>query len=289
MPSERPVPIPPHDTAAGVRSDQSANVNIGEVFKGYFNSSEKVAAFCNLGIARFVGTLPARPRVADFGGGDGHLAAGISGFLAAHGKAPEIVVIDGNEHFLQRAREKGLGTIHGDITAIVVPDLDIAVSRAAFHYNSLAGQREILERVRESLALGGFFVNQISSGDQFNTALRNDISALPSLGRASKGSIHFLTPTEYIAMTRAAGFTTELVGYAPSNSWTPEEMFDRFHPPTETNEMERLAARNRFLQECMQLIRGYKDTTPIEGVTLTEESAIVTYQYPVFVSSPIAA
>jgi len=268
-----------------VQRDLDANVVIGEVFSGYFNSPEKAAVFCELGVSGIQHMLPQSLRAADFGGGDGYLAASIRDYLASQGKTTDFFVVDGNESYLALAERKGLTAVHTDLTAATIDNLDLVVSRATFHYNSLDAQAAILDRVRESLTPNGFFVNQISSGDRYNTALRNDISALPSLDRASKGSIHFVTPDEYISMTAGAGLETLLVGYAPANSWTPEEMFDRFHPHQDGEaQFGDNAPRTVFLRECMALIRDYTDSTSIEGITFSEDSVRVEYQYPIFVS-----
>lgn len=266
----------------GVGSDSRAGVKIGEVFNGYFNSSETARSFCELGLARIVPQLPNGPRVADFGGGDGHLAANVRDFLQKEGKDPaEVWVVDGNQKYLDKAKGEGLSVMQADLSANVgLSGLDLIISRATMHYNPLEGQAAILQNVRRSLKRDGVFVNQISSGDKFNTTLRTEIAALPSLGRASKGTILFITPEEYISLADKAGFETQLVGYAPSNSWTLEKMFNRFNPnaPKES--------RDRFLADGIRVIRKYVETTSIQGVDLTDESARVTYQYPIFASRP---
>lgn len=272
----------------GARADVRAKVEIGKVFRGYFNSPENARIFNEIGISKILSHLPELIKYADFGGADGFLAKSVVDFLRMHGKTVEGLVVDINSLSLGRAQEKGLKTLKSNLEDISLEEpLNLITARAVLHYNPKEIQKKILENIKNSLERDGYFVHSMSSADKYNCELRNKIALLPSLERmkGGDGSIHFLTIDEYLEYCEELNFPTELVGYAPPNYWTPEEMFDRFHPEINDMTKEQLndyEKRNIFLRECMSLVSEYLENTPVEGVELEDKTAKIFYKYPIF-------
>ncbi len=266
-------------------ADIAAQVTIGKVFGGYFNSEESARTFNEVGISQVVPRLSDKISMADFGGGDGFLAEAVRDYLGDQAIVAKASVIDMNPASLTRAQERGLHIVQSDLGSVKIkPRLDLAIARAVLHYNPLERQRRILSQIAANIRPGGNFVHSISSGDPANCALRGMIAALPSLGRVNrKGTMRFVTPAEYLHLAQTAGLVdTEQVGNAPANSWTLTEMFTRFNPDIiEDHEPEQ---RSHFMSAAMTLIEQSVRETDIQGVELDGENTRITYQYPIFVS-----
>lgn len=274
--------------SAGVIADIQSKVKIGKVFKGYFSSPVNAKTFTQIGLPHIASILPAELKLADFGGGDGYLTCEVKNFLEKHNKIVEGIVIDGNPNFLEEAAKKGFITLEASLEETKLKNIDLIIMRAVLHYNSKAVQKKILRKVKSALTNEGIFIHQLSSGDYYNVQLRNKIAHLPSLKRINDtGDIHFTTVDEYLALCKSVNLSTKLIGYAPESSWTLEEMFDRFHPETQGMTKEQKSDyrdRKSFLREAKELILHYKETTPIKGIEINNNTITVCHSYPIFES-----
>jgi SAM-dependent methyltransferase len=224
--------------------------------------------------------LPDKINFADFGGGDGFLALKIKEYLEKSGKEVSSVIIDGNPNYLKDAAKKGLVTLEAALENVELTNFDLIIMRSVLHYNSRGVQKKILQKLLHALKPKGIFIHQMSSGDQYNTHLRNALSQLPSLGRTHhKGAINFITIEDYLTICKKINLPTKLIGFAPGDCWTPEELFDRFNP-----DLKELKKRDRFLQEAKALIEHYKKTTPIKGILKRNDSFEVWRICPIFLS-----
>jgi trans-aconitate methyltransferase len=144
-----------------VGADVRAGVKIGQVFGGYFNSDGAAEAFNLMGIGAVLSSLPRRIRVADFGGGDGHLAESVREFLRSQGREARSRVVDGNPDLLRQARRRRLATSNTDMAEANLGKFDLIIMRGALHYNTPEGQRNVLSRVAASLTRNGFLLTKL--------------------------------------------------------------------------------------------------------------------------------
>jgi SAM-dependent methyltransferase len=272
----------------GVLADINAHVKIGRVFGGYFNSERNAKSFTKVGLSHYVSSLPQESIFADLGGGDGYLASEIKRFIHSYGKDTQGIIVDGNPSALEKAKNRGFATLEANLEDEIPGKYDLITMRAALHYNSVDAQKKILYNTKKSLNSRGFFINQISSGDPYNVSLRNTISSLHSLQRVkSPGTVHYSTINEYLKMCKDINLPTIFLGYAPEDYWTPEEMFDRFHPDVKCmtkQELKNYTKRNNFLQETREIISLYKEKTPIEGINFENGTYTIWRKYPIFLS-----
>jgi SAM-dependent methyltransferase len=275
-----------NSSLVGVNADVAAGVTIGTVFSGYFNSNVPAQAFAEVGIGPLLPDLGDEIAFADFGGGDGFLAAYVRDYLLSHERRVKGVVIDMNPSYLEGSQRRGFTTIAASLDQVEAGPFDLIVARAILHYNPFETQKAIIENVCKNLKPGGYFVHSPSTGEVHNCALRTAIAALPSLGRTNgDGSVHFIVPETYLELTGQAGFTeTRLAGFAPNNAWTLTEMFTRFNPLPAIEDTAYLARKWQFMQDALALIEKYRQETSIQGITLLDGEAQIEYQYPVFVS-----
>jgi hypothetical protein len=177
--------------------------------------------------------------------------------------------------------------------------LNIISTRAVHHYNSLEDQERIMRNIRASLTPEGFYVNQLSSGSDANCELRTALVNSPLLihGASGKG-YHWTSIREYQDLAARAGFReTKLVGYAKANGWVPEEQWERMNGEKLriAKEKSDLALideldvhRATYLHWANETIKRYTEQYGALEVNVvpTEESYIVNYEYPIFVSRP---
>ncbi len=272
----------------GVLADIHAKVKIGKVFGGYFNSSQNAKIFAEIGISPYISQLPQDIKLADFGGAEGFLTNVVKKYLEGFGKQVEGIVVDANPNYLRDANKRGFITLESPLEEAKLHNFDLIIMRAVLHYNSKAEQKKILQKVKTALNPDGVFVHQLSSGDKYNVELRNKISQLPSLQRTNKpGAINFMTEEDYISLCESINLPAKLIGYAPKDSWTMEEMFDRFHPEVKTMTQEEkinYPRRNLFLQEGKELALYYLNNSTIKGVEKENKTFRVWHTYPIFTS-----
>jgi hypothetical protein len=272
----------------GVIADIQSGVIIGKIFGGYFNSLKNAKSFIKIGITPHTSLLSKDLKFADFGGGDGFLTKEVKTYLKKQKKTVDGIVLDGNPFSLEQAFKRGFVTIETALEDVNIKNFDLIIMRAVLHYNSLDIQRKILQRVKEALNSKGLFIHQLSSGDIYNVRLRNALAQLPALERTKKqGGIYFTTEEEYISLCKSIGLSTKLIGYAPGDSWTLEEMYERFHPEVKKMSQEQKMKnkrRNTYLKEAKELILRYKTTTPIQGVEIKKDTIAISRKYPIFLS-----
>lgn len=257
-----------------VRADQTG-AEIDEVYSGYFSSQEAAESYIEHGIKPLLPYLPDELVVSDWGGGKGYLASKTIEYLVSEGKKiKKALIIDANEANLEAAKSTyGFETLRANLEDVHVTGFDLVLMRAVLQYNSLRAQQTILFRVREAVTSNGFFVNQISIGDQHNAELRREINHLQSLGRSNNyGSPYYITAGGYKDLCRRAHLTVKYAGDAPANGYTLVELFDRFHritPRTSEDERKKIDQQKvLFLEQSNDLIRQYKPFTrrSIQGV-----------------------
>jgi SAM-dependent methyltransferase len=270
-----------------VKADLQGDVKMPLVFKEYFKSEENARLFIEIGL-KGLHSLPQQIRAVDFGGGTGVLAKEVRDYLVNEtGRKVEMSVVDGNYNYLQEAHDKGLNTTEQHLASLNrrYGTFDLIITRAVFHYNNIEDQIKILKNVTELLEPGGRFLHQMSSGSLTNVDFRTRVANSKSLERTSEAnSMRFLTEKEYLLLCNQVGLDTQLAGYAPSNSWTLEEMFDRFHK----NEMKgmteeeksQFGPRKKFIKEFSEFANSHH----IDGVRRKNNQITVEYQYPIFIS-----
>ena len=287
--------------APGVAADLGLSVEISKVHGGYFSNPDRAQEFAEFGLAELEAELPHDVRYADFGGGEGFLAQHIKAYLESSGHQVSVRLVDANERYLAAAKEKtAIDGIVVDLREYVSAEpLDLISTRAVHHYNSFEDQERIMQNIRASLTPDGFYVNQLSSGTDANCELRTALVNSPLLihGTGGKG-YHWTSIREYHDLAARAGFReTKLVGYAKANGWGPEEQWERMNGEklrmaTGGNNQDLIAEltthRETYFHWANETIKGYIERYgELEAnVVPTEESYIVNYEYPIFVSRP---
>lgn len=281
----------------GTRADLVAGVDISKVHGGYFSSNKNIKEFINLGIKPIEKYLPKKVLHLDYGGGQGHLGKGVKDYLISKGFKVKTIVVDANSEFLKQSKEKGLRGELCNVQDSKLKDVDLITMRAVIHYNNPENQQGIFNKVFSSLKKGGFLVHQMSSGSKENCELRSAIVNISSLGRAvGKEHYRWISEEQCIDMLKKAGFSENNVfDYAPSNSWGPEEQWDRFNKKKtiqakEINNFEELklleSRRKNYLREANKLIENYlkKFSNSNLGVIKKKDSFLINYTYPILVS-----
>ena len=283
--------------AIGSQADMAANVDISKVHGGYFASQENIRVFDELGIGRIVEHLPHEMFYVDFGGGQGLLAGPTRQYLEKKGHVVEAIVADGNQMYLNKAGSLGLETVLCNLEDFEKTDVDLITMRAVLHYNPPEKQLLILESARRALNEDGYLVHQVSSGSDANSELRSAVVNIPELGRSGAGRYHWTSINETMELHKQAGFsTTELVGFAPPNSWGPEEQWERFNgerlkkaiASNDTDMISSIEADHRtYLKRANLIIEDFfrrfgEKETGIER--LANGSYIIHYQYPILLS-----
>lgn len=266
--------------SAGTLSDITAGVEISKVHGGYFSSEKNINAFIDKGIKPIINKLPKKLLYIDFGGGEGLLAKKITEYLKKKDFEVETIVIDGNWKYLEKAKDLGLKTILANVEDISTKKADLITIRSVLHYNSLNRQEEILKNIYKHLKSNGFLVTQISSGSKENCELRTDIVNLKSLGRTKTGDEYkWINEEEFLKLTNKVGFKSNLAGYAPPCSWSPEEQWNRFNSNDKNKE--------NYLKESEEIIKKYLKmfSAKILGIRVEDKNYIINYQYPIFISS----
>ncbi len=215
----------------GTSADMKAGVQISKVHGGYFSNEKNAEAFCKIGIDKILPNLPKKLILVDFGGGEGFLTKYVKNYLIARGYKVDASVLDANTQYLEIAKSVGLSIIQSSIQDSKIKNVDLGIARAVVHYNSKEKQQELFNKIFESLKEGGYFVHQLSSGSEENCKLRSDIVNIKSLGRAVAGfKYKWLSEKDCLSRMKKAGFKENfVVGYAPTNSWGPQEQWDRFN------------------------------------------------------------
>jgi hypothetical protein len=281
----------------GTNADKVANVDISKVHNGYFADEENINTFIRLGIAPIESNFPDKIKYVDFGGGQGHLAKGVKDYLEKQSFLVEEIVADANENYLDIAQKKGLKTSWCNLESCDFPGTDLITMRAVLHYNSPDNQISILKDVYNSLNSGGYFVHQNSSGNKENCELRSLIVNIQELGRAGAGNYHWVSEDEYIELLKKVGFT-EIVhsGYAPENSWGPDQQWDRFNKEiTDKALIDKNQAtideiedrKKKYLTKANQLISDYAEKYGAEYLGVKKEGdgkIVIEYQYPIIIA-----
>ncbi len=280
--------------SVGTTADIGSGVEISKVHGGYFSNLQNAEAFCEIGIAPILSKLPKKVKLFDFGGGEGFLTKVVQDFLTSHGHIVDSCVLDANAKYLKKAKELGFKTVLTSIQDSQVRDADLILARALIHYNSPEKQQPIFEKIYSSLKEGGFFVHQNSSGSVENCKLRSDIVNLPFLGRSASGkNYHWLSEEACIALMERAGFsTTSVVGYAPKNSWSPLEQWNRFNKKKaeeaqDSATLEQIERKkNLFLTKAEELIKNYlmKYNNKDADIEKKGTTSLIWYQYPILLS-----
>lgn len=280
--------------AVGTNADKAANVDISKIHGGYFADENNIEAFIKIGIAPIEINLPKKLNYVDFGGGQGHLAIGIKQYLEKKGFVVSGTVADANDAYLTISRSKGLNTRLCNLESCDFPNTDLITMRAVLHYNSPDNQAQILKHIYKSLNFGGYFVHQNSSGNKENCELRSLIVGIRELGRSGEGDYHWVSENEYRDVLGKAGFNDVVhAGYAPSNSWGPDEQWERFNDDM-TNKAKREdnhsllteieRRKNVFLSKAKLLIDDFVkkyDADYLGVVTKPDGKIVIEYQYPV--------
>jgi len=291
-----------HKTNNDVGADYSSGVKIEKVFGGYFSDQKNIDDFIRIGIEPILEKLKNENEitVADFGGGAGNLAEGVKKFLKQHFKTVNMVIIDANLDYLNKAQEKNLDTIEANLLKYYdMKKYDLIIQRAVLHYNeNNQKQKKILENIKKSLNKEGFFVSQLSTGPKENCNMRNEIVNQTGLLPTGERRTHlWISPEEYINLLSQVGFeNNKIAGLAKSGSWTITEMWNRFNKNIESEvfskndqgEISRDKERkNAFFSNSVKIINKYLDISDKETLMIERsgEDFTISYQYPIFVSS----
>ncbi len=284
-------------SAIGSNADIQAGVDISKVVGGYFENPENTKGFCEVGIKPLEGQLPHEVRFVDFGGGDGFLASQVEMYLKNDGFVVDALVMDGNESYVEKAKQRGLATTICNLEECNIDGVNLATVRAVLHYNPPEKQLAIINNICRSLNEGGYFVHQVSSGSDANCKLRSAIVNIPELGRAGSGQYHWTSIDETLKIHNESGFSdTKLAGFAPGASWGPDEQWDRFNAKRSAaakeagdvvavNEIEEV--KKKYLEKANILIEDFLEKYGVEetGIEkLADGRYMVNYQYPIIVS-----
>jgi hypothetical protein len=199
---------------------------------GYFGSEAVAEAFIQIGVRPLLPRFGTRVRMADFGGGQGFLAARVRDFLTAQGFQVQAVVVDANPDFLRVAASAGLEAVQAELSQFQAEEpFDLVIMRAVLHYNPYPKMVGILRAVRNCLADDGVLLEQTLSGTVASCNLRREIVSLPSLGeRIADGYYNFNPFVQVPELMSDAGFSRhELLGMAPDLVWTLGEQWQRFN------------------------------------------------------------
>lgn len=280
-------------TAIGTQADIQSGVKISQVHGGYFSRKDNLKMFCEISLNDIWRNLFPSIKYADFGAGEGDLASFVANYLKEKGVSVNSIAVDGNENYLQIAKKKGLETALCNLENCQLDGLNLITMRAVNHYNPIDKQIEILRSAFNSLNKEGYLISQVSSGSEANCRLRSDIVNIPELGRAGSGNYHWTSIEEYSKLLSKAGFVeVEYLGNAPSNSWGPEEQWERFNKKSQDmakingdKQLEKNLSKRReeYLNKTSNLLKSYLDKYSLEelGVSKTSDSFIITYLYPI--------
>lgn len=284
---------------AGTISDEMGRVRIGMVHQAYFSQEAPVVAFIEEGILPIERSLSTSIRLTDLGGGEGFLCERVAKILEQAGHRVDACVADANRSYLHTALEQGLSCRLQNLEHLSLPEQDLLIARALYHYNDSSAQRAITESIYRVLKPGGYFVHQLSSGSEANCRLRSDIINLPSLERAGVTKKYsWITPETHFEQLRAVGFQSiEIVGKAPGCSWSPEEQWERFHgkkhhfaETREDDEERRYLQKKRdlFLSQARTLIEksliDHPELHENDIERTSDGSFRIHYSYPIIVA-----
>lgn len=220
----------------GTRADIAGKVEIAKVFGGYFSNPANAQAFIDLGIRPILNDLPKNIKYSDFGGGDGYLGSYVNSYLKKKSKQVDTTIVDANPEFLKKVKKLGLKTKLANLEDVKLPKLDLITMRAVFHYNLFKVQKKILKKVYENLTKGGYFINQISTGNEANCKLRNLIKNKELALSGEQGRYEWISVKKYLGALKNTKFSEiRLLGYAPSGSWTLEEQWERVNSTKRAN------------------------------------------------------
>lgn len=284
--------------STGTSADLRAKVQISLVHNGYFSDPANMEAFVRVGIEPIEPRLPKKLTYIDVGGGEGDLTKTVVNYLQQKGHEVTAIVLDANENYLKKAKEKGLSIQLGNIQETKYCDIDLITMRAVIHYNEQPQQLTILKTIHDWLSPNGFLVHQLTSGNQENCALRSAIVNLSSLKRTSPGKLyHWTSEDEYQLITSQANFSETIrVGEAPPNAWGPEEQWERMHQHEEKlakqkknkEKMKKLREQKKqFLKEAYDLIHQYAKRHGYEKLgleSLPGKKITIHYTYPIYIS-----
>lgn len=284
-------------SSIGTNADSEAKVDISKVHGGYFSDPKNTKIFNELGIAPLLKDLPDIVKYVDFGGGQGYLTTSVKQYIEGAGKKVDAIVADANQEYLNIAAKSGLATRLCNLEDADFSGLDLVTMRAVLHYNSPSNQLSILKNISKSLKDGGYLVHQNSSGNKENCALRSAIVNIPELGRVGTGNYHWVCEDEYIDSIKRVGFASTIsAGYAPTNSWGPDEPWDRFNSEKmktalangDKGFLSSLESRKKiYLEKAYNLIQEYGDKYDREYVGINElpnGKIVIKYLYPITIS-----
>jgi hypothetical protein len=287
--------MPDQKIPLGTYSDINSGVDISKVHNNYFSNNKNADIFCEIGIRPILSELPKSIKLIDFGGGMGFLTKSVKDYLEKNNFKVEAIVLDANERFLVEAKKQGLKTVKTAIQLSKINDADIIISRALIHYNQKEDQQNILDIIFKSLKTRGFFIHQNSSGTKENCKLRSDIVNSNYLGRTPEGfKYNWVDENKCLDMSRKVGFQKSYTaGYAPGNSWGPEEQWDRFNKKetdiAETeNNLDKLGEieirKKNFLTKSKELIELYISKWGLKDIKKDDdEKYTITYSYPIII------
>jgi SAM-dependent methyltransferase len=271
-----------HFIPKAVEADLSAGVDLYEASYGYSESEEKAKFFIAYGIVPIQGDLPRSPHdlvYLDFGGGEGFLAGRVSDHLARAGHSPVTTVLDANTDFLEKAKARGLNTVHCNLEEIIIPGSDLVTMRAVLHYNPKAGQARILKNAFRSLNPGGYLVSHLTTGSDESCALRSELANLPELGR--NGDVCYVSTRAYLTMLGRTGkWESYLTATDNSCPWRLENQWRRFNPDGSSER------REAFYREAEKVIQKYVSWYGEEvlGLSRTENGYEIECDMPIVIS-----
>jgi len=279
------------EASVGTTADIKSGVQISKVHSGYFSSEKNAEAFCEVGIKPILSKLPKQIKLVDIGGGEGFLTKHVEKYLTKNGFQVDAYVLDANKYYLEKAKSCGLKTILSSIQNSNITDADLIIARAFIHYNSKNNQQKLMNKIFSSLKTGGFFVHQMSSGSKENCKIRSDIVNLKSLGRAvANQQYNWISENECLEMMNKAGFKENIVaGYAPNNSWSPQEQWERFNKKRfdeakESHVKTLLKKRITFLSQANNFIEKYITKYKNKDIKKLDESTyLIEYTYPILI------
>ncbi len=279
------------DASAGTIADIESGVQISKVHGKYFSNRKNAEIFCKIGIKPITQKLPKRIKLVDMGGGEGFLTNYVKKYLVENGFKVDAYVLDANKYYLNKAKSHELKTILSSIQDSNIKDADLIIARVFIHYNSKKNQQKLMNKIFSSLKIGGFFVHQMSSGSKENCKLRSDLVNLRSLKRAAPNQqYNWLSENECLEIMKKSGFKNNIIaGYAPENSWSPQEVWDRFNKKrfdkTKENHIKNLLEKNKtiFLSQANKLIEKYMSKYKNKNIKIDESTYLIECAYPILI------
>jgi SAM-dependent methyltransferase len=203
----------PARVSPGARADLAVGDALSECAP-FFGSAVAAERLVDLAVKPLISQLAELGRCihyADFGGGEGILAAAVRSVLSAAGVQAQVTVVDENPVFLQRARARQLDTQTTSLDRLVGLTVDLATLRFVNHYNPVDRQLEILRALFASIRPGGILICQIHTASSSVCELFGRVSAL--LDRVTTGTSvselrHWVTLDVFKSMLEKAGFTS---------------------------------------------------------------------------------